>query len=74
MTLTHLPRVGDHVPVVFLGALVDGVIGEIDEQRRQLHVLTADGETITFALSRATGQFMADGSSSGPRLVFPNRH
>jgi len=73
VVLTHLPRVGDHVTVVFLGALLDGVIGEIDEQRRQLHVLTDYGEAITFALSRATGVFMADGSSSGPRLVFPNR-
>ena len=70
MPVRRPPRIGEHVEVVFLGATVPGVIDGIDEQERRLFVLTEDGEEITFALSRATGQFVAEGSPTGARLVF----
>lgn len=60
-----LPHIGEHVTVAFFGATVHGVIGEIDEHQRRLCVLTEEGEAITFTLSRATGQFVAESSSSG---------
>jgi hypothetical protein len=72
MSVRRPPHIDQHVRVVFLGATVPGVIGEIEEQRRRLLVRTEEGEEITFALSRATGQFVAEGSSTGPRLVFPD--
>jgi hypothetical protein len=73
MPVRRPPHIGQHVRVVFLGATVPGVIDEIDEQERRLLVLTEEGEEITFALSRATGQFIADGSPTGARLVFHDR-
>jgi len=70
MPVRRPPHIGQHVQVVFLGATVPGVIGEINEQERRVRVLTEEGEEITFALSRATGQFVAEGGPAGPRLVF----
>ena len=70
MPVRRPPHIGQHVEVVFLGATVPGVIDGIDEQERRLLVLTEEGEEITFALSRATGQFVAEGSPTGARLVF----
>ena len=68
-----MPHIGEHVTVAFFGTTVHGVIGEIDQQQRLLRVVTEEGETIAFALSRATGQFVAEGSSSGARLLFDDR-
>jgi len=73
MPVRRMPHVGDHVTVAFFAATVDGVIAQIERDHRRVHVITADGETITFALSRATGQFVADAGSSGARLVFQDR-
>jgi len=73
MPVRRLPHIGEHVTVAFFGATVYGVIREIDEHQRQLCVLTEEGDAITFTLSRATGQFVADGTSPGTRLVFHDR-
>ena len=59
--------------VVFFGAVEAGAMGEIDEQRRRLQFSPKRERRSCFALKRATRQFMAEGNSSGPRLVFPNR-
>ena len=68
-----MPYVGDHVTVAFFGATVPGVIDLVEEDRRRVHVLTEDAETITFALSRATGQFVAETGSIAARLLFFDR-
>jgi hypothetical protein len=73
MPVRRLPHIGEHVTVAFFGATVEGMIGAIDEYQRRLGVLTEEGEAITFALSRATGQFVAEDGSSGARLVFHDR-
>jgi hypothetical protein len=73
MPVRRLPHIGEYVTVAFFAATVQGVIGAIDEHQRRLRVLTEEGEALTFALSRATGQFVAAGGSSGARLVFHDR-
>jgi hypothetical protein len=70
MPLRRMVRPGDRVIVAFLGATVRGEVEHVNEQQRRLEVLTDEGDTIMFALSRATGQFVAE-DASGARLVFP---
>ena len=73
MPVRRLPHVGERVTVAFFGAAVQAVIGEFDERQRRLCVLTDEGEAITFTLSRATAQFVAEGNSAGARLLFHDR-
>jgi hypothetical protein len=70
MRIRAIPRVGDHVTVLFLGTRADGVIEHVDEDLHRLGVLAEDGERIAFALNRATGRFLAEGHHSGARLLF----
>jgi hypothetical protein len=65
-----IPRIGDPVTVVFLGARLGGVVTLVDDSGRRLSVQTDDGEAHSFALSRATGNFHKDGQQSAARLVF----
>jgi hypothetical protein len=43
-------------------------VEHVDADLRGVEVLTEDGETLRFELSRATGHFMS-GGQSGPRLL-----
>ncbi len=74
MRTRAMPHVGDAVTIVFLAASVFGIIERVEDERRRLHVLTEDGEAMTFTLKRATGRFVAAGDESGARLVFGNVH
>jgi hypothetical protein len=65
-----MPTVGARVTVAFLDARVAGVIEEVRDDGRRLVVATSDGRRLTFALSRATGQFAEDGEQTGARLSF----
>jgi hypothetical protein len=65
-----VPHVGGSVTVVYIGATVSGVVQKVDHGGLRLTVGTDDGDTITFALNRATGRFMADGRQYGARLLF----
>lgn len=69
MRARAMPQIGGSVAVLYLGTTVPGVVTEIEEDGRGLLVLTDEGDTLTFALSRATGRFVDDGPS-GARLVF----
>ena len=64
---------GDQVTVAFLAGRVGGVVAGTDFERRALSVLTDDGETVRFALNRATGRYLGDGRQSGARLLFGGR-
>lgn len=68
--MRRLPRVGEHVTVAHLASRMPGEVKELDEHRRRILVLTDEGETITFILSRRTGRFHADGDPFGARLLF----
>ncbi len=65
-----IPRVGGSVAVAYLGARVPGVVRKVEDDGRTLVVLTEDGQTLTFALSRATGWFTVRGQQSAERLLF----
>lgn len=69
MRARAMPEVGGSVAVLYLGATVAGVVTKVDRGGRGLLVVTEDGETLTFALSRATGRFVDDGHG-GARLLF----
>ncbi len=59
--------------VNFLGSSVHGTVDSIDPDGRRLLVTTEDGETLAFALNRATATFTAEGHQTGARLAFaPN--
>jgi hypothetical protein len=58
------------VTVTSLGSRTRGTIEEVHAGGRRLLVVTEDGAEITFALSRATGQFVRDGDQTGARLSF----
>ncbi|HTU83973.1 MAG TPA: hypothetical protein VMF57_00290 [Solirubrobacteraceae bacterium] len=73
MPVRQMPYVGDRVIIVFLGTTISGVIDRVEEAGRRVDVLTEDGEPITFTLSRATGQFVANAGSGGARLLFDHR-
>jgi hypothetical protein len=65
-----MPRLGGSVVVNFLGAAVRGTVDEIDPGGRRLRVTTEDGETLWFALNRATATFTSEGHQTGARLSF----
>ena len=65
-----MPRVGGAVAVNFLGSTVRGTVDEIADDGRRLRVTTEDGETLWFALNRATATFTAEGHQTGARLSF----
>jgi hypothetical protein len=65
-----MPRVGGRVVVNFLGATVSATVDEIAVDGRRLRVTTEDGETLWFALNRATATFTAEGHQTGARLSF----
>jgi hypothetical protein len=65
-----MPHVGDQVAVAFLAARIEGVVTDVDIEARRVLVATADGQSLAFELSRATGTFLADGQQSGSRLLF----
>lgn len=66
----RIPHVGDSVTVAFLAARLGGVVTHVDDSGRRVTVWTDDGEALSFALSRATGNFHKDGQQSAARLVF----
>jgi hypothetical protein len=70
MAIRVIPRVGDPVTIAFLSTQVGGVVAGTADGLRSLHVITDDGDTVSFALNRATGRYMADGRQSGARLLF----
>jgi hypothetical protein len=65
-----IPHIGTPVTVVFLAARIAGVVTRVEDGARRVLVLTEEGDTVTFALSRATGTFLVDGQQSGARLLF----
>jgi hypothetical protein len=69
-----IPHVGSPVTVIFLAARIAGVVTRVEDEARRLLVLTEEGETVTFALSAATGTFLVDGRQSGARLLFETDH
>jgi hypothetical protein len=58
------------VVVNFLGATVRGTVHSVSGDGRQLEVTTEDGESLAFALNRATATFTAEGHQTGARLTF----
>jgi hypothetical protein len=66
----RIPHVGDSVTVAFLAARLGGIVTHVDDSGRRVTVWTDDGEALSFALSRATGNFHKDGQQSAARLVF----
>jgi hypothetical protein len=65
-----MPTVGGTVRVIFLGATVTATVDTVDPDGRRLRVTTEEGETIWFALNRATATFTAEGHQTGARLSF----
>ncbi len=65
-----MPTVGGAVRVIFLGATVKATVDTVDPDGRRLRVTTEDGESIWFALNRATATFTAEGHQTGARLSF----
>jgi hypothetical protein len=65
-----MPQLGGAVLVDYLGVTVRGTVRAIDDDGRQLEVLTEDGATLTFALNRATATFTVEGGQTAPRLRF----
>jgi hypothetical protein len=70
MPIRAIPRIGDPVTVAFLSAQIGGVVAGADDERRSVNVVTDEGETVSFALNRATGRFLSEGRQSGARLLF----
>jgi len=56
--------------VIYLGEVIGGVIGHVDDDGRQLAVLTDEGEWVAFSLERATATFVAADGRGGARLRF----
>jgi len=65
-----MPLIGGSIVVNFLGSTVGGTVKSVAEDGRRLEVTTDDGETLTFALNRATATFTAEGHQTGARLTF----
>lgn len=65
-----MPLLGGSVLVNFLGSTVRGTVNSVAADGRRLEVTTEDGETLTFALNRATATFTAEGHQTGARLTF----
>jgi hypothetical protein len=70
MSLRSMPYVGGRVWISFLGAAVGGTVRSVSADGRRLEVVTEDGETLRFALNRATATFTAEGEQTGARLTF----
>jgi hypothetical protein len=68
--LRGLPAVGRPVVIIYLGTRVRGTVRRVEDDGRRLLVSTEDGETLGFALNRATATFTAEGSQAGARLWF----
>jgi hypothetical protein len=64
-----VPHIGAEVTVIYLAARSRGVVAEVLDGGRRLVVLTEEGDTLTFALARTTGRFIAD-SPELARLTF----
>jgi hypothetical protein len=67
-----MPQVGGAVVVNFLGSTARATVGSVSADGRRLEVTTEDGETLSFALNRATATFTAEGHQTGARLTFPD--
>jgi hypothetical protein len=65
-----MPVIGGSVLVNFLGSTVRGTVKHVADDGRRLEVTTEDGETLAFALNRATATFTAEGHLTGARLSF----
>jgi hypothetical protein len=65
-----MPYVGRSVAVVYLGAVVDGVVASVDADGRRLSVLTVEGEELSFVLDPATAGFTVAGGQTQTRLRF----
>jgi hypothetical protein len=70
MPLRSMPVIGARVVVNYLGATVRGTVRSVSEDGRRLEVMTEDGDTLPFALNRATATFTAEGKQTGARLTF----
>ena len=70
MPLRSMPMVGGRVVVNYLGATVPGTVRSVSDDGRRLEVTTEDGQTLAFALNRATATFTAEGEQTGARLTF----
>jgi hypothetical protein len=68
-----MPYVGCSVVVRYLGTGTTGIVQRVEEGGRRLTVLTDDEETLTFALSPATGRFVTTGEPAA-RLLFAEEH
>jgi hypothetical protein len=68
--LRGMPAVGRPVVIVYLATRVRGTVRRVEDDGRRLLVSTEDGETLGFALSRATATFTAEGNQAGARLWF----
>lgn len=65
-----MPYVGRRVLVVYLGAVVEGVVHELEDSGRRLQVITDEGEQLAFELDPATAGFTTPGGQSRTRLHF----
>lgn len=62
-----LPRPGAAATVLYLDAAVSAQIEEVQQQGREVCVITEEGERLRFVLNPATGVFLTD-DPGGPRL------
>jgi hypothetical protein len=65
-----MPYIGRPVAVVYLGAVVEGVVARIGGQGRELGVMTEDGDELEFVLDPATAGFTLAGGQTQARLNF----
>jgi hypothetical protein len=65
-----IPYVGRPVVVVYLGALVGGVVERVEDAGRSLLVMTEEGEELAFMLDVATAGFTLAGGQTHARLRF----
>jgi hypothetical protein len=72
MPLRAMPEVGGAAVVSFLGCAVYATVGSVSPDGRRLEIITEDGESLWFALNRATATFTAEGHQTGARLTFPD--
>lgn len=69
MTLRPVPEIGVTVDVAFLDDRLPATVVAVSDGGRRFEVLTADGERISFSLSRATARFVAS-DGTGARILF----
>jgi hypothetical protein len=65
-----MPAVGRPVMIIYLATRVRGTVRRVEDEGRRLLISTEDGETLGFALNRATATFTAEGNLAGARLWF----